>query len=334
VAQRGEELEISFTAPRAGVDGARLGVLDIEIFVAAGEGEFLKVARSRRLKAAPGEALSVREPLPAPGTLMRVAARAIAKGHRGRLGDPVRLVVAPVLVPPRELKARLEGDAVVLEWVGTIPAPLEKIEKKDAEQAPGPQSEPPPPTAPQQGPTSSPGQEAPLLPPRPAPPAQGPGYFVYRREAQGRYAGPLQATATQEAAFHDRAVKPGESWCYVVRAVAAAEPLVESAPSDESCLEVVDVLAPAAPAGLTALLAEDGVELRWSPSGEPDLEAYRVYRLVRRGDWEKVAEVKAPETSHLDAEAPAGTLLRYAVRAVDRAGNESPPSAPAEVRRP
>ena len=65
VAQRGEQVEITFTAPRASTDGARLPVLEVEILVAVEEGDFLKVARGRRIKAAPGEVLRESEPLPA-----------------------------------------------------------------------------------------------------------------------------------------------------------------------------------------------------------------------------------------------------------------------------
>ena len=62
--------------------------------------------------------LSETEPLPAPGTTLRVAARALAKGHRGRLPDPARLVVMAPLPPPTELAATLVGEGVALAWQG------------------------------------------------------------------------------------------------------------------------------------------------------------------------------------------------------------------------
>src|SRR5712691_1184960 len=42
VAQRGDQLEIAFQAPSVSVDGLRLPRLDLEVFVAQGEGDFEK----------------------------------------------------------------------------------------------------------------------------------------------------------------------------------------------------------------------------------------------------------------------------------------------------
>jgi hypothetical protein len=192
-----------------------------------------------------------------------------------------------------------------------------------------------PPAAPGEPALSSAGPEGKdaKAPPTPKPtPPFTPGFFIYKRAAAGRFEAPLSGAAVPERAFVDPSPQPGESVCYEIRAVASAEPLVESAPSNEACLDIRDVQAPAAPTGLTALLREDGVEIRWSPSSEPDLTGYRVYR-VRRGENDPVAEVAVPETVFVDS-APEGRTLRYVVTALDKAGNESPPSAPVEVRRP
>jgi fibronectin type 3 domain-containing protein len=110
--------------------------------------------------------------------------------------------------------------------------------------------------------------------------------------------------------------------------VVSSDPLIESDSSNEACLTARDVAAPAAPGGLTILAQEGGLELRWSPSPESDLAFYRVYRAVSSGSPEKLAELPAPTTSYLDKTAAPGTAYRYTVTAVDRAGNESPPSSP------
>ena len=179
-----------------------------------------------------------------------------------------------------------------------------------------------------------PPEPTPAPKPTPTPPPFEPGFFVYKRQAQGTYGAPLVADATAERAFVDHTALPGESSCYTVRAVAAAEPLVESAASNEACIDVKDVLPPAAPAGVTALPREDGIELSWSPSPEADLATYRVYRTAAgAGAAELLAEVARTETSFLDKAAPAGRLA-YTVTATDASGNESAASAPAEARRP
>ena len=72
--------------------------------------------------------------------------------------------------------------------------------------------------------------------------------------------------------------------------MASTDPLVESAPSNEACVEVRDIAAPATPTGLAVLPREGGLEVLWSPSAELDLAGYRVYRAVAGGRSERVAE--------------------------------------------
>jgi fibronectin type 3 domain-containing protein len=108
---------------------------------------------------------------------------------------------------------------------------------------------------------------------------------------------------------------------------------VESAPSNEACVDVTDIAPPEAPLGLTVLAGDEGVELSWSASAEADLKVYRVYRTSRR-QKELLAEVVPPETSYVDATLPAGVFARYTVTAVDQAGNESAAAIPADARRP
>jgi hypothetical protein len=369
VAQRGDELVITFTAPRAGTDGGRLPVLDLELFVAEGDGDFLKLARVRRFKAAPGEAFTETAPLPATGTALRVAARAIARGHRGSLGEPARLLVTAPLAAPTDLTARVSTEGVILAWRGDVPAPLPTptpatttatttapatttttATAPTATTSPatsGPAAGPTPPPVPSdaaaQG-TSPPATTvpAPTTPPATAPPAPKPtptpkpfvpGFFIFRRAPEGHYGSPLRPEAVAETAFLD-AARPGESWCYVVRAVASATPLVESAPSNEACAEAKDLVAPAAPTGLTAVAQEKGVELRWSAPPDTDVASYRVYRRVGRGGPEPLADLPAPATRFLDEAPPEGLRLRYQVSALDGAGNEGPRTLPVDVTRP
>jgi fibronectin type 3 domain-containing protein len=115
--------------------------------------------------------------------------------------------------------------------------------------------------------------------------------------------------------------------------VATTPVIVESAPSEEVCMAVQDVFAPAAPTGVAALPREAAVEVSWSPSPEPDLASYRVYRATGSGTPARVGEVKSGETAFIDVGPGPGTHA-YTVTAVDRDGNESPPSRPAEARLP
>ena len=143
---------------------------------------------------------------------------------------------------------------------------------------------------------------------------------------------PLQEEVLTTASFEDRSLQPGEEWCYVVRFLASREPLVESASSAEACATFKDIAAPAAPIGVTVVLRSDGVEVSWSPSSEGDLAGYRVYRATPPDEPARVGEVAMDQTSLKDPAPRAGALNVYTVTAFDKAGNESPASAPVQVR--
>ena len=106
-----------------------------------------------------------------------------------------------------------------------------------------------------------------------------------------------------------------------------------------SAIRAADVFAPAAPFGLLAVAftAEDGkgtVSLSWDPNAEPDVAGYYVYRAAGTGPFQRVAPQTITGVSYQDTAATglrSGTHVRYAVTAVDRAGNESPRSAVTEV---
>jgi glycosidase/fibronectin type 3 domain-containing protein len=86
----------------------------------------------------------------------------------------------------------------------------------------------------------------------------------------------------------------------------------------------VDLVAPAAPSGLT--VASDGpgsVSLTWAAT--PGAASYAVYRsLFTGGGYERVGTTSA--TTFADSGLPNGVAQYYVVRALDSAGNESDPS--------
>jgi hypothetical protein len=160
------------------------------------------------------------------------------------------------------------------------------------------------------------------------------GFWVYRRLPPGDYRGPLNHEPQERRLFTDTTAPLGSTVCYVIRAVGSTEPLIESAPSNEVCLDVRDIAPPPPPSGLAVVPREGGLEVVWSPSPEGDLGGYRVYRSVREGAAERVGEVPVGTTVWLDTGTQAGVLYRYTVTAFDQAGNEGPPSGAAQGRGP
>ena len=91
----------------------------------------------------------------------------------------------------------------------------------------------------------------------------------------------------------------------------------------------IDTRPPAAPLGLEAELAGDGesATLTWQAGVETDVVGYQVERSGVR-----ITSAPVPSTTFVDPLANDGTFY-YTVRAVDRAGQESGPSAAAQVVR-
>lgn len=384
LAQRGELLELEAIAPAASVDGVAYTSAGVEFLHVTGEADLEKAGRRLPVRVAPGARASVTLSLPAPGTLVRAAARGLQEGERGPRSLTMALVAQPPVEAPRELAASLGEAGIELGWKGArpkeVPSPvgpkagqpgppgagkLEKPGQAGDRPTPAEPRVPAPPAAPAEPPSGPPPEpaagepasgraaESPPAEVKPAearageakpgeatageakpgdpktvqaPPARRSGFFVYRRAPNAAYAAPLFGEPLERRAFRDEGAPLGATWCYVVRAVASTEPLIESAASNEACLERRDVTPPATPAGLAVLPREGGLELLWSPSGEEDLAGYRVYRAVEGQAPERLAELEPAKAAYLDASAGKGVVYQYTLTAFDRAGNESPPA--------
>jgi hypothetical protein len=322
IAQRADRLEISGIAPRLSTEGVALKPLTVEILRADGDGDFLKLARKRSFAVQPGEPFTEPDTLPAAGTIVRVAARAVASGKPSAMTGILTLPVQPPPAAPFELVATLSEGGVQLKWSGKRPNPL------PAPVSPPPVTPPPPAPTATPPPAGAPTTAAPTTTTPPELPVPKSGFWVYRRAKADRYDRPLFAEPTLDKSSVDGNAMAGQEWCYVVRAVVSHEPLIESASSNEACLTARDIAPPTVPSGLTLLAEQDALELRWSPSPEADLALYRVYRAGPNGAPEKIAEVPAGTAVFLDTTASRGTAYRYTITAVDGAGNESAHSAP------
>jgi hypothetical protein len=160
------------------------------------------------------------------------------------------------------------------------------------------------------------------------------GFRVYRRLQSSTYGAPLNDEPLERRLFTDEHAPLGTTVCYAIRAVGSVEPLIESAPSKEVCLEVRDITPPSPPSGLAVVPRETGLEVVWSPSPEGDVAGYRIYRATGEGEAESVGEVPADTTVWLDPSPESGVLYSYTVSAFDKAGNVSPPSGAAQGRGP
>jgi len=391
LAQRGDKLEVSAVAPRASVDGVPYEEVTVEFLYGEGEIDLMKAGLRRAARTEGGSRVVETLPLPAPGKLVRAAARGLSGRDAGPRTLIQALVAQPPLEAPHDVAAELVAGGVALVWQGEQPkavappvlapppgprlpgllgaapslagappppgaaGPSTKAPAAPQATPPAASGTPPPPAAPAT-PPGAPSEELPAArsaeaggppapgaaakpagekgpqgaaaPEAPKPPASG--FFIYRRIGEAPFAGPLLEAPLEGRAHTDKTAPLGSTACYVVRAVASVAPLIESAPSSESCVGVRDIAPPATPAGLALLPRENGLQVLWSASPEPDLAGYRLYRAAGEGPPEKLVQLPPGTTDYLDESAQKGVVYRYSLSAFDQAGNESPPSAPVE----
>jgi len=338
LAQRGNGLEVSVLAPGSSVDGIAYESLAIEFLSVEGPKDIEKTGRKRQVLAKPLERMVETLPLPAAGSIARAAARGIYGKEKGPRTLTMGLVVQSEVKAPGGLEVGLTEKGVHLAWTGDVPEPVNATVQPA--QIPGlPSTVPGPggrPSSPPSGTATTPaaagaGEGAGVARIEPEKPKSG--FLVYRRVGSAAYTRPLPPGLLEKRALQDAVAPRGEKVCYVVRAAASLEPLVESAASNEACLEVRDISPPAAPTGLAVVPRERGLEVVWTPSADGDVAAYRVYREGPGEPRRRLAEIPAGGSAWTDEAAKPGVAYRYSLTAVDQAGNESAATAPVEASR-
>lgn len=147
----------------------------------------------------------------------------------------------------------------------------------------------------------------------------------------------LQIAATTVPEYQDTGFDFGRTYAYVVRSVISQNgaPL-ESGDSRPAIVTPKDTFPPAAPQDVVAALlpgATSGtfvVDLSWAINVETDLAGYRVYRSESEdAHGQLLTPDLLPSPAYRDSAVSTARRYWYTVTAVDRAGNESVPSAPA-----
>src|SRR5215472_200150 len=179
------------------------------------------------------------------------------------------------------------------------------------------------------------------------------GYRVYRGEIDPHAPEPtskdLSAThwlsrlallgPSTTNSYSDAQFEFGKTYVYVVRTVILADGNeIESDNSEPVMVTPGDIFPPAAPQGPVAAVLPGAspsafvVDLSWSINLETDLAGYRVYRSEQEGArGQLITPDLLPVPAVRDGSVALGHRYWYTVTAVDRAGNESPPSNPVAV---
>lgn len=179
------------------------------------------------------------------------------------------------------------------------------------------------------------------------------GYHIYRGELDPSSADAASKDLTQAkwislltllassptTSYRDTFFDFGKTYLYAIRSVVlAGGNELESSDSAPVIVTPRDVFPPAAPQSLVAAVllgAAPGsleVDLSWPINLETDLAGYRVYRSEEPGTrGQLLTPDLLPTPSYRDTSVLPGHRYWYSVTAVDRAGNESEPSAPADT---
>ncbi|MGH0601739.1 lytic polysaccharide monooxygenase [Bacillus mycoides] len=122
----------------------------------------------------------------------------------------------------------------------------------------------------------------------------------------------------------DKKLSPNTDYTYTVKAVDAVGNISKESEAlvIKTTVEKPDTEAPTQPKGLHSMgTTANTVDLMWSPSEDNiDVDHYIVYREIA-GVTKKIGTVNT--TSFMDKNLQANTTYKYAVSAVDTAGNES-----------
>ncbi len=160
---------------------------------------------------------------------------------------------------------------------------------------------------------------------------EGVRYRVRRRTAESETS--EEAAEVVETEWVDTATEYGRRYEYRVQAVVSAGAGLAESDWAAAVVTPEDRFPPAPPEGLRAVAGLATAELSWDSGREPDLAYYRVYRSEGEGGRRRIAD-RVEEPNYSDGEVSPGRRYTYTVTAVDRLGNESPASAPAEVAMP
>ena len=220
------------------------------------------------------------------------------RGRKGPLSPRTEVPLVPPPPPPEPPEIAYDEKSVTLKWPQVAPP-----------RAPAP-------------------SDASLLPSTPfGEPQPTIAYNVYDASNPTT---PIKLTPTPiaESTFVDNRMTWGQKRCYTLR---TAETIggftIESDAPEPGCRTLVDTFPPAPPQGVQGIPSEGAINLIWQPNGEADLAGYVVTRAASPdGPFEPLTPAPIAETLFKD-DVPSGVAFVYAVKAVDRAGNASAPSA-------
>lgn len=138
-----------------------------------------------------------------------------------------------------------------------------------------------------------------------------------------------RTVSTKALEIREAGLEPGRTYCYAVRTVSAQGD--RSPPSAPACVRTPDLTPPSPPGAPSVALRTPTVAVLEWPGAQDDVGVV-AYALLR--DGREVARTGPEERTAEDRDLPPDADRCWTVRALDAAGNASPPSTPACLRTP
>ena len=158
----------------------------------------------------------------------------------------------------------------------------------------------------------------------------GESYNLYRSLEPGRFPSqPLNSELIKNFSYTDLNLENNQTYYYCLRAVIEkpGNPRIESKCALARATPI-DLIPPARPRGLSVILTEQGVELHWFKSSEPDLLGYLVFRRKKGSkNWTQITKEPLAENYFLDTKVKnLSGWWEYAVSSLDNSPqkNQSP----------
>ncbi len=221
------------------------------------------------------------------GRPVRLTYAVVTEGEEARSQPSNLAAIVPLAasVPPVDVKATAKAEGVTLSWT-----------------APG---------------KSVSGEGGPVIS----------GYNIYRNAPgadPGQLPVPINPVPVKGTTYDDTPAY-GEHEYRVAAVATTGPPAIQSDLSAPVKVAFKDLVPPATPTSLTALVETKVVRLLWDPVTATDLAGYNVYRIEGRYRL-KLTPTPTKDTNFLDISIDIGIFYTYEVTAVDTNGNESAPS--------
>jgi hypothetical protein len=156
-------------------------------------------------------------------------------------------------------------------------------------------------------------------------------YEVLRAPSADAELAPV-AAAVPNTTLTDSKLENERPYYYAVRALrVVAGTTIYGRSTSRLAATPRDVTPPSAPGNLVAIASQGIVRLSWSPSPEPDVAGYIIYRAPVGGGFERIGSINVPGTTYTDRTVPRGTS-RYVVTAQDTAARPNESAHSNEVR--